>query len=76
MMTIAYPDPLVIMRLHGRDERTRQYVATLRPLPPGDGMPDAEGETPFTLGGRDAAETSTVRSSEYFGPPSDPGAGN
>lgn len=75
-MTTVYADPLVIMRLHGSDQRTRQYVATLRPLPPGDGMPDWEGDARFSFGGRDAAETSTVRSSEYCGPSSDPGAGN
>ena len=76
MMTTMYPDPLVIMRLHGSDQRTRQYVATLRPLPPDDGMSDGEGETRFYLGGRDVAETSTVRSSEWGGPSSDPGVGN
>lgn len=76
-MTTVYPDPLVIMRLQGRDQRTTQYVATLRPLPPHDSMPDEEEEIRLSLHGRDAAEISTVRtSSEYFGPSSDPGAGN
>ena len=68
MVTRVYPDPLVLMNLHRSDQRMQQYVATLRPLPPGDRMSDGE-EDPG------AADISTIRSeNEYFGPSSDAGA--
>jgi len=61
-------DPLVLMNLHRSDQRMHQYVAALRPLPPGDRMSDGE-EDPG------AADIGSIRSAnEYFGPSSDAGA--
>jgi len=65
-------DLAVLLELHTREQRTREYVATLEPTPPDDDMPDGgEGEIPLNTRASAAAEVSIVYGSDMLGPPSD-----
>ena len=62
---MLYPDPLVLMQFHETNLRTREYVAGLPPIPPDDNMIDAGDQTQLSI--PDAAETSTITSSDVVG---------
>jgi len=71
MTLIVYLDSAVLLELHIREQRTREYVATLQPILPDDNMTDGEGEIRLPLNALDPAEVSSVYSSDLLGPPSD-----
>ena len=53
------------MQFHETNLRTREYVAGLPPIPPDDNMIDAGDQTQLSI--PDAAETSTITSSDVVG---------
>ena len=69
MTPIVYLDSAVLVQIHTREQRIREYVATLLPIPPDDSMTmtDVEDE----LNTHDPAEVNTVYSSDIWGPSSD-----
>ena len=72
MTPIVYLDSAVLLELHTREQRTREYVATLQPILPDDNiMTDGEGEIRLPLNTLDPAEGSSVYSSDIWGPSSD-----
>jgi len=71
MTPILCLDSAVVLELYTREQRTREYVATLQPTPPEDNMTDGEGEIPLNTRDPAAAEISAVYGSDMFGPPSD-----
>jgi len=71
MAPIIYLDSAVLLELHTRHQRTREYVATLQPIPRDDNATDGEGEIRLPLTFLDLAEVSSVYGSDFLGPPSD-----
>ncbi len=62
------PDPATLVEMRTRDQRTREFVATLQLTPPNDNMTDGGGEPPMFI--YNAVEISSVSSSDYLGPSS------
>ena len=69
MTPIVYLDSAVFVQIHTREQRIREYVATVLPIPPDDSMTmsDVEDE----LNTHDPAEVNTVYNSDIWGPSSD-----
>lgn len=67
MTLIAYVDSAVLVELHTREQRTREYVATLRQTTPDDNMTDGQGELRLPV---DPLEVNTEYSGPALGPPS------
>ena len=62
------PDPATLVEMRTRDQRTREFVATIQLTPPNDNIPDGGGELPMFI--YNAVETSSVSSSDFLGPSS------
>ena len=72
---MVYPDPAVLLEFHTRDQRTRQFVATLGLSPPDNDMIDRGGEPPLRI--HDAAEAGSINATtEICGPSSDGNVGD
>ncbi len=74
---MVYPDPAVLLELRTRDQRTRQYVATLGLSPPDNDMTDRGGEPPLFIPSHGPAEEGSVyAASEIWGPSTDGNVGD
>jgi hypothetical protein len=66
---IVYPEPVVLMELYERDQRTQQFVASLQSFPPDDNttdiMTDGGDETQRLI--PDAAEANALGPSNDVG---------
>ena len=69
MTPIVYLDSAVLVQIHTREQRIREYVATLLPIPPDDSMTMTDVEDEINT--HDPAEVSTLYSSDILGPSSD-----
>jgi hypothetical protein len=75
---MVYPDPAVLLEVQTRDQRTRQFVATLGLSPPDNNMTDRGGEPPPCILSHGPAEEGSVyaASEMLWGSSTDGNVGN